>query len=170
MTCGRSVKELIIVVHLLLYFLVLINCQRSLDRLLPDHSKIAPQFLPNRSPVCWSCAVEILPFLKGCKLEPSSYKDSLSWSRSLFSEWLIKKLSRWISIILTLHPQTTKRSASSAESREIYLSTYDLTKSKWSKPPTLFGYTFRRWYSRSSLWTPPPHPKNKHREYSLCGG
>ena len=47
---------------------------------------LAPQSFPNRSPVCWSCAVKLLPCFRGWKIEPF-FKDSLSWSWSIFSEW-----------------------------------------------------------------------------------
>ena len=80
--CQRK----ILIIHFLLYFLFLINLQILINHSLPYQSLIAPQFLPNFSPVCWSCAVELIPCLRGCKLEPS-FKDIISYSRSLFSEW-----------------------------------------------------------------------------------
>ena len=102
----------------------------------------------------WSCTVELLPCLRGCKLEPS-LKDSLSWSCSLFSAQIFKKYI-WRSIRLNLQPQPTKCYFSSAESRDNSFSTHHLTKAKRSKLPLLFGYTFRRLPARSSLWKPSP--------------
>ena len=43
---------------------------------------------------CWSCSVKLLSCLRGCKLEPS-FKDSLCFSRSLFSAWIFKNISLW---------------------------------------------------------------------------
>ena len=59
----------------------------------------------------WSCTVKLFPCLRGWKLE-LSFNDSLSCSRSLFSEWTFRNISYWRSIRLTLQPQPTKRSAS----------------------------------------------------------
>ena len=147
---------------------------------LPDHSLIAPQsnhdsFYPMLhltlqllmllsgwrcipfflSLNFWSCAVEILTCIRGYKLEPP-FKDSLSWSYSLFSAWIFKNMSHWESIRLTLQPQPTKWYASAADSRETSFSTYHLTKGKWSKQSLSFGSTFRIWPSISSLLKPSP--------------
>ena len=66
-------------------------------------SPFTPQSLPNRAPVCWSCAVKLLPCLRGCKLE-TSFKYSLSLSRSLFSELIFNNISHLRSIRLSLAP------------------------------------------------------------------
>ena len=92
-------------------------------------SSISPQSLPNRSLVCWSCAVEIIPCLRGFKLEPS-FKDTLFCSRYLFSEWTFKNISHWRSTRMTFQPQPTKLSASSADSRYTSSFTYNLTTEK----------------------------------------
>ena len=55
---------------------------------------LTPQSIPNCSLVYWSCADKILPCLKVCKLE-SSFKDSLSCSRYLFSKWTFKNIFTW---------------------------------------------------------------------------
>ena len=81
-----SFKEKILLINFLLYLLFLLNWHRLIDGSLPDHSLIAPWSLPDLPPVWRSCAVEIIPCLRGCKLE-TSFKYSLSWYRYLFSEW-----------------------------------------------------------------------------------
>ena len=88
---------------------------------------LVPRSLKNWSLVFWSFAVKLLPYIRGWKLEPS-LKDRIACSRSLYREWTFRNISNWRSIRLTLHPQPTKRSASSSESREKSLSTYQLTK------------------------------------------
>ena len=57
-----------------------------------------------------------------------SFKDRLSCSRSILSTWIFKNISLWRFIRLTLQAQPTKRSASSAESRETSLFTYHFKK------------------------------------------
>ena len=121
---------------------------------LPDHSLITPQSTPQSLPgriliqftlqflillswwrcrlvficlECWSCTVKLLTCLICFKLEPS-FKYSLYCYRLLFSEWKFKKISHWISTRVTLQHQPTKRSNSSAESRETSLSTYHIKK------------------------------------------
>ena len=66
---------------------------------------------------CQSCDVKLLPCLRGCKLE-LYLKDRLSCSRSLFSAWIFKNISLWISIRMTLSYPPTKKYASSEESIE----------------------------------------------------
>ena len=133
----------------------MINFQRLLNRSLPNYSLIAPQLLLNWSPFYWNCAVELLPCLRCWKLEPC-FKDSFPCSSSLFSEWTLKNISHWRYIRLTLHPQPTKRSTYSAESRETYFPTCHITKEKRSKLPLSCGSNFHRWPARSSIWKPSP--------------
>ena len=104
---------------------------------------------------CWICTVELLPLLRGFKLE-LSFKNRLSFYRYLFSEWTFKNIYHWRSIRLILQPQPTKRSTSSEESRETSLSTYHLTKAKRSKLPLSLESTFLSWPARSSLLKPSP--------------
>ena len=145
----------------------------------PDRSPIAPRLQPNGSLIaprsfkswlilsgwrcrmvflymdCWSCTVELLSCLIGWKIEPS-FKDRLSWSRSIFNEWTFKNIAHWRSIMLTLQPQATKRSDSFLEFRETSSSTYHLTNEKRSKLPLSFESNLRIWPARSSLWKPSP--------------
>ena len=77
----------------------------------------------------WSCAFELIPCLRGCKLEPS-FKDILYCSCYLFSAWTFKHIYHWRSIRITLQHQPTKYYASSVESRDTSSSTYHPTKEK----------------------------------------
>ena len=104
---------------------------------------------------CQSCAVKLLPCLRGCRLEPYS-KDSLSCSRYLFSAWILKNISPYRSMSLTLHSQHTKCYASSEESIETPSSTYHLKNAKRIKLTLEFGSTFQRSPTSFSLWKPYP--------------
>ena len=103
----------------------------------------------------WNFVVELLSCLRVCKLEPF-FKDSLSWSCSLFSSRIFQNSSLWRSIMLILKIQPSKRSASYVDSSETSLSTYELTKGKRSTLTLSFGSTFHRRPVRSSLWKPSP--------------
>ena len=120
-----------------------------------NFSPISSLLILSTSPVFWSCAVELLPCLRGWKLE-FSFKYSLSWSRSLFSEWTYKNISHRRSIRLNLQPKSFKCSACSVDYIDTSFSTYYLTKEKWSKLTLLVGSTLCRWPARSPLWNPSP--------------
>ena len=119
-----------------------------------------PLLFLNFSLVWWSCAVKLIPCLRGYKLEPS-FKDSLSCFRYLFSEWVLKNISHWRSVRMTFQTQPTKRYASFVESIDTSSSTYHLTKAKRSKLKLSFGSTLQRWYASYSIWKPSPSVSTK---------
>ena len=51
--------------------------------------------------------IEIIPCLRGCKLDPS-LKDSISYSYYLFIAWIFKSISLWRSIRLTCNTNPQK--------------------------------------------------------------
>ena len=157
MECQRIKNYHSFFTVLLIYHILLSITKFLTHRSLPNHSPINSWSPPNRPPVCWSCAAELLPFLRGCKLEPS-FKYRLTCSCSLFSEWTLKHIYHWRYLRMNYQSQPTKRSASSAESRDTSLTTYYRKEAKRSELPLSFGYNFHIWPARSSLWTP-LHPQ-----------
>ena len=99
----------------------------------------------------WSCDVKLIPCLRGCKLEPS-LKDSLSWSRSLFSAWIFKKNS------LKIHKADLARSTHQTLCLFCGVQRDLIVKIPPHKVklPLSFWSTFRKWPSRSLLWKPSP--------------
>ena len=119
MSCGRSVKTLFFIS----YFLFITNCYRSLNKRcplpysLPNHPPdcypvescfslpYASVYPPIFDALEWmeiqtglplygfmNMCCQTLPWTRGWKLE-SSLKDSLSCFRTLFSSWILKKIS-----------------------------------------------------------------------------
>ena len=65
--------------HLFITLIIIYHKLPAIDRLL------APRSLSNRSLVCRSCAVELLPCLRGFKIE-TRFKEILSWYHSVLCE------------------------------------------------------------------------------------
>ena len=119
---------------------------------LPDYSHISPQSILGMMKLCCITSFLTQRLNTWNLLQRNTYLLCLF----IFSEWNFNNIDHWRSINMVLNPQPTKRSASSADSREASSTTYHLTKSKRSKLPLSFGYTLFRRSARSSLWKPSP--------------